>query len=352
MPESLIFDQTIRIIVLTVIAFFVALLVTPLWFKFLKNNHVNKQIRGADHAPVFNRLHKNKEGTPTAGGIIIWSTVIGMALIFGILSIVMDGFWKYLNFINRAETYLPLAALFIAAMVGLLDDYLGVMKIGSANGGGLKVRFKLIFYSLVALVGAWWFYFKLDWTVLNIPFFGNFEIGVWYIPIFIFIIVASAFSANETDGLDGLLGGASLFAFFALTVVAFALGRYDLAAFGGVTIGALLAFLWFNIYPAKFFMGDTGSMSLGITIGVIAMLTNTVLLLPFFAVILVAESLSVIIQMISKKYFKKKVFLSTPIHHHFEALGWPESQVTMRFWIMSTVFVALGLVLFFLSRSV
>ncbi|MDO8574386.1 MAG: phospho-N-acetylmuramoyl-pentapeptide-transferase [bacterium] len=350
MAENLIFDQTIRVIVLTVIAFFVALLVTPLWFRFLKKNQVRKQIRGSNQAPIFNRLHKSKEGTPTAGGIIIWSTVIGLALVFGILSMVLDGFWEYLSFINRAETYLPLAALFIAAVIGLLDDYLGVMKIGGSNGGGLKVRFKLIFYTIIALVGAWWFYFKLEWTVINIPFFGNFEIGVWYIPIFIFIIVASAFSANETDGLDGLLGGVSLFAFFALTVVAFTLGRYDLAAFGGVTIGALLAFLWFNIYPAQFFMGDTGSMSLGITIGVIAMLTNTVLLLPFFAIILVAESLSVIIQLTSRSFLKRKIFLSTPVHHHFEALGWPESQVTMRFWIASAVFVALGLVIFFLAR--
>ena len=145
MAENLIFDQTIRVIVLTVIAFFVALLVTPLWFRFLKKNQVRKQIRGSNQAPIFNRLHKSKEGTPTAGGIIIWSTVIGLALVFGILSMVLDGFWEYLSFINRAETYLPLAALFIAAVIGLLDDYLGVMKIGGSNGGGLKVRFKLIF---------------------------------------------------------------------------------------------------------------------------------------------------------------------------------------------------------------
>src|SRR3989344_3171056 len=351
MAEDLIFDQTIRIIILTVVAFIVALLVTPLWFKFLKNNQVKKQIRGSDQAPIFNRLHKSKEGTPTAGGIIIWSTVIGLALIFGILSLVLDGFWEYLSFINRAETYLPLAALFIAAVIGLLDDYLGVMKIGGSNGGGLKVRFKLMFDTIIALVGAWWFYFKLEWTVINVPFLGNFEIGVWYIPIFIFIIVASAFWANETDGLDGLLGGVSLFAFFALTVVAFTLGRYDLAAFGGVTIGALLAFLWFNIYPAKFFMGDTGSMSLGITMGIIAMLTNTSLLLPFFMSIMVFEVLSVIIQLTSKKLFKRKVFLSTPIHHHFEALGWPESQITMRFWIISAVMSVLGVALYFLARA-
>lgn len=224
------------------------------------------------------------------------------------------------------------------------------MKIGGANGGGLKIRYKLILYAVVAILGAWWFYFKLEWTVLAVPFFGNFEIGWWYIPLFIFIIVASAFSANETDGLDGLLGGVLLFAFAALTTVAFVLGRYDLAAFGGMVIGSLLAFLWFNIYPARFFMGDTGSMSLGITLGVVSMLTNTTLLLPLFAIILVLESLSVIIQLACKKLFHKKVFLSTPIHHHFEGLGWPESQVTMRFWIISAISSAFGLVLFFLSR--
>ena len=176
------------------------------------------------------------------------------------------------------------------------------------------------------------------------------QIGLWYIPLFIFVIVASAFSTNETDGLDGLAGGVLLFSFTALTAVAFILERYHLAAFGGATIGALLAFLWHNIYPARFFMGDTGSMSLGITLGVIAMLTNTALLLPFFAVILVVESLSVIIQMMSKKLFGRKIFHSTPIHHHFEALGWPESQITMRFWIVSAVFSTLGLAIFFLSR--
>ncbi|PIP46646.1 MAG: hypothetical protein COX15_00100 [Candidatus Colwellbacteria bacterium CG23_combo_of_CG06-09_8_20_14_all_42_19] len=167
-----------------------------------------------------------------------------------------------------------------------------------------------------------------------------------------FIIISSAFSSNEADGLDGLLGGISLFAFGALTAVAFALGRFDLAVMGGAIVGALLAFLWNNIYPAKFFMGDTGSMALGITLGVMTMLTNTVFLLPFFAIILVIEALSVIAQVTSKKLLKKKVFLSAPIHHHFEALGWPESQVTMRFWIISVVFVALGLVIFFLDRVI
>ncbi|MBI4094933.1 MAG: hypothetical protein HY435_01940 [Candidatus Liptonbacteria bacterium] len=342
--------QAVRIIILTTISFLFALIATPFWISSLKKNRFVKQIRSASNAPVFNKFHEKKEGTPTGGGVIIWTTVLGLAAIFGILDYFLDGGWGYLNFINRAETYLPLAFLAVAAVLGLWDDWLGVRKWGGARGGGLKIRHKLMLYACVAAAGAWWFYFRLDWDILTVPFFGNVSIGVWYIPIFLFIIVASAFSANEADGLDGLLGGVLLFAFAALTTVAFVLQRFDLAAFGGVVIGALLAFLWYNIYPARFFMGDTGSMSLGITLGVISMLTNTTLLLPFFAVILVIESLSVLGQMVSKKLRGKKLFLSTPIHHHFEALGWPESQVTMRFWIISALSSSFGLVIFFLSR--
>jgi phospho-N-acetylmuramoyl-pentapeptide-transferase len=351
MMQSMLLNQAVRVTILTTISFIIALIITPLWFKFLKKYKFGKQLRGSEDAPVFSELHKSKSGTPTGAGIIIWSTVIGMAIIFDVMRHLFGGPWNYFNFIDRAQTYLPIAALLIAALLGLLDDWLGVLKLGGASGGGLKVRQKAVVYLLIACVGAWWFYFRLGWNVLFVPFFGNITIGWWYIPIFLFIIFASAFSANETDGLDGLLGGVSLFAFVSLATVAFVLHSYDLATFCGTIIGALLAFLWFNIYPAKFFMGDTGSMSLGITIGVIAMLTNTTLILPFFAIILVIESLSVIIQVISKKLrHGKKIFRSAPIHHHFEALGWPESQVTMRFWIVSAVFCALGLVVFFLSH--
>jgi phospho-N-acetylmuramoyl-pentapeptide-transferase len=348
-----IISEAVRIMVLTMISFIVALILAPLWLRVLKKYRFGKHLREASVAPVFYQFHKNKEGVPTAAGVIIWGTVVILAVFFGVMGIFFDGMWHYFNFISRPETYLPLTALVIAAVLGFIDDWLGVLHIGGASGGGLTVRWKSVVYVGLALVGAWWFYVRLGWDVLNVPFFGNVQIGVWYIPIFIFIVFASAFSANETDGLDGLLGGVSLFAFFALTAVSFSLHRYDLAAFCGVMIGALLAFLWSNIYPAKFMMGDTGSMSLGITIGVVAMLTNTALLLPFFAVILVIESMSVIIQITSKKLrHGKKVFRSSPIHHHFEALGWPESQITMRFWIISAVFVALGLAIFFVSRMI
>jgi phospho-N-acetylmuramoyl-pentapeptide-transferase len=343
--------QAIRLLVLTGVAFVIALYITPLVTKLLYKYKVGKQIRQSGDTPIFSSLHKGKEGTPTMGGVIIWVTVLGLALIFFLLNYFFGDNWGYFNIVNRAETYLPIVAMFIAALLGFVDDIFGILHIGP-KGGGISVKRKLLVYLFIGLIGAYWFYVKLGWTTLYIPFAGFFQIDGWYIPIFLFVIVASAFSANETDGLDGLLGGVSLFSFSSLAVVAFVMGRFDLAVFSAMIVGALLAFLWFNIFPARFFMGDTGSMALGITMGVIALLTNTALLLPFFAPILVIESLSVIIQMISKRVFKKKVFLSTPIHHHFEALGWHESRVTMRFWIISAVSNGLGLVIFFLSRMV
>ncbi len=341
--------QAVKVLIVALIAFLSALSLTPFFVKFLSRHQFNKQIRSADSAPIFSKMHSGKAGTPTSGGIIIWATVLGLAFIFWLGNILFDGFFGYLNFVDRAQTYLPLFTMLVAALLGLFDDFLGILRIGP-NGGGLKIRHKLVMYFLIALLGALWFFYRLDWDVLSVPLFGQFNVGWWYIPIFIFIIIASAFSTNETDGLDGLAGGILLFAFTALTIVAFTLGRFHLATFGGAVIGALLAFLWFNIYPARFFMGDTGSMSLGITMGVIAMLTDTALLLPFFAFILVLESGSVILQLLSKKFRGKKIFLSTPIHHHFEALGWHETRVTMRFWIISVVFMGLGLVIFFLNR--
>ena len=238
-----------------------------------------------------------------------------------------------------------------SALIGLVDDWLDVRTKGVLGGGGLKLRHRLLIYTLIAFIGALWFYFKLDWTIFHVPFLGNFEIGAWYIPIFIFIIVATSFSVNETDGLDGLAGGTLLIAFAAYGVIAFTMGRYDLATFCAVISGTLLAFLWFNIPPARFYMGDTGSMSLGITLGIIALLTNNSLLLIFFGLIFLIESLSVIIQVTSKKLRGKKVFLSAPVHHHFQALGWPESKVVMRFWVISIIGAAIGLMIFLLDRN-
>lgn len=342
--------EAVRSLIIFALSFVVALLITPFVFRFLeKYGFKKKNIRDEKTAPIFHAHHKGKSETPTMGGIIIWGTVLGLALLFFLADMLFDGFASYFNFVDRAETYLPLVALAFSAFVGLADDLLGIFGIGP-HGGGLTMKHKIMLYTFVSLIGAWWFHFRLGWSLLYIPFVGNVDLGLWYIPFFIFIIVASAFSMNETDGLDGLAAGVSFLAFGAFAVLSFAMHRYDLTAMNAAILGALLAFLWFNIHPAKFFMGDTGSMSLGITLGVVAMLTNAALFLPFFALILVVESLSVIIQTTSKKLFKKKIFLSTPIHHHFQGLGWPESQITMRFWIISAVVTTFGLVLFFMAR--
>lgn len=348
--------DAIKVLTVAITVFVVAFSATPFVLTVLRRIKAGKQIRADGSTPVFSALHKAKEGTPTMGGIVIWGSVLGVAFMIWFLHFLDAGFFTFLNFIDRAQTYLPLAAMIIAAGLGLMDDILGVLRIGPF-GGGMKIKHKLVVYTLISLLGAWWFYSVLGFTEIHVPFFpnpetasGNWDIGFWYVPIFMFILIASAFAANETDGLDGLFGGVSLFSFGALTVIAFAIGKTDLATLGAAIIGGILAFLWFNIHPAKFFMGDTGSMALGITMGVMAMLTNTVLLLPFFAIIPVIESLSVIFQKISKKLFKRKIFLSTPIHHHFEAIGWPESQVTMRFWIISVIGTAIGLVIFFVDR--
>lgn len=341
--------QISRILGLTALAFSVAFLLTPLLTHFLFKYRLGKQIR-KEGAPIFHQMHQKKEGTPTMGGIIIWGTVLILAILFwGLSKLGFDSLITKLNFLNRSQTLLPLGVLVASAIIGFIDDLLGIMKIGP-KGGGLKMRHRLIIYSLIAAFGAWWFYFKLSWSIVHIPFIGNFDVGFWYLPIFIFVVVATSFSVNETDGLDGLAGGTLLTAFAAYGVIAYSQGHFDLTAFCGVVIGALLSFLWFNIYPARFFMGDTGAMSLGVTLAVIAMLTNQFLLLPLIGFVLVMESFSVIIQIFWKNFFGRKVFISAPIHHHLEAKGWPETKITMRFWIISWIMASLGLIIAFLDR--
>jgi phospho-N-acetylmuramoyl-pentapeptide-transferase len=341
----------VKILLLSSLAFIFAFALTPVLTNFLYKYKLGKQIRNNGNTPIFSRLHAHKVGTPTMGGILIWGTVLVFMVLFSFLADVFPGeIFKYLNFFSRSETLLPLGVLIASALIGLIDDWLDVSAKGVFGGGGLKLKHRLLIYALIATAGALWFYFKLDWTVFHIPFFGNFEISWWYIPVFIFVIVSTSFSVNESDGLDGLAGGSLIMAFVAYGIIAFVLGWYQLAAFCGVIIGALLAFLWFNIPPARFYMGDTGAMSLGVTLGVIAMLTNSALLLPLIGLIFLIESMSVIIQVISKKLRNKKVFLSTPIHHHFQALGWPESKIVMRFWVIAALGNVLGLIIFLADR--
>ncbi|OGY47237.1 MAG: phospho-N-acetylmuramoyl-pentapeptide-transferase [Candidatus Buchananbacteria bacterium RIFCSPHIGHO2_02_FULL_38_8] len=339
----------IKIFALTTLSFLIAISWTPFLTRLLYRYRLGKGIRDAKAAPVFAKIHAKKAGTPTIGGILVWVTTLFLILLFFYLAKIFDGIFDKFNFLSRSETFLPLGALIASAVVGLVDDLFDVWRMGK-NGGGLRMRHRFIIYGLIALVGAWWFYFKLDWTTLHIPFYGNFDVGWWYIPFFIFIIIATAHSVNLTDGLDGLAGGTLLIAFSAYGAIAFAQGRYDLATFCGVIIGALTAFLWFNINPARFFMGDTGAMSLGVTLGIIAMLTNYALLLPIIGFVFMIETLSVIFQMIWKKFFGYKLFLSSPVHHHLEAIGWPEPKIVMRFWVVAGITAMIGLILFLLDK--
>lgn len=341
--------EVTKILFLAAFAFAFAFVWTPWLIRRLVAARMGKSIRDDASAPIFAKLHAKKAGTPTMGGIVIWVTVFLLAIGLYYVGLVFpESFMSSLSFLSRGETLLPLGALVASALVGLLDDYFNVKRIGP-KGGGLRMRHRLGIYTVIALVGAWWFAVKLDWDLLHVPFFGDFNIGLWYVPVFVFVIVATAFSVNESDGLDGLAGGTLATAFAAYVVIAFSQGRYDLAAFCAVILGGLLAFLWFNINPARFFMGDTGAMALGVTLGIVAMLTNSALFLPVIGLVFVLESLSVIAQVSWRKLFKKKLLKSAPFHHHLEAIGWTEPQIVMRLWLVSTIAAALGLALFLLD---
>jgi len=344
--------EIIKIFTLTTISFMVAFAWTPLLSHFLFKYRLGKSIR-SEGAPIFAKLHKHKEGTPTMGGILIWMTVLAVTFFFSYAGTI-DGaptWLRQFNFLTREQTLLPLGVLVASALVGLLDDWFNISNQGGGKGGGLTVGHRLIIFTMIAAVGAWWFFFKLGWDVIHIPFVGTFGIGWWYIPFFIFVIVATAFSVNTVDGLDGLAGGIVLSSFASVGAIAFLQQNYNLVALCGVIVGALLAFLWFNIPPARFFMGDTGSMSLGVTLGVVALLAHAEFLLPIIGLLLVIESCSVIAQIFSKKVLGKKILLSAPLHHHLEAIGWQESKVVMRFWVISGVTSVLGLILALMDRS-
>ena len=317
-------------------SFLISFLLTPFFTDFLYKHKLGKRIRDSKSAPIMSELHKHKAGTPTMGGILIWLTVAVLTLFFNL---------------ERSATWLPLFCLVATGIVGAVDDIYNIRGLGP-HGGGLRFRHKIFIYLAIAVVGAWWFYSKLGWNSIHIPGAGDFTIGVWYIPIFIATLIWTSFAANQTDGLDGLAGGIFALSFGAYAIICLAQGRVELAAFCGTIMGALLSFLWFNIPPARFFMGDTGSMALGMTLAVIAALTNTILVLPIITFVFLVEGVTYLAQQWSKKFRGKKIFLSSPIHHHFEAIGWPEYKITMRFWIIGAISVVAGVVLALLGSGI
>lgn len=280
--------------------------------------------------PIMTKLHahKFKRDFPTMAGLV---GVVAVSIITWIFNL------------DRGQTWLPLAGFLGGALVGMIDDVINIF--GSGKGAaGLRGPVKFFLISAVGLFLGWFFAVKLGWTAMLVPFIGNIEIGViGMILIFAFAVVATSNAVNITDGLDGLSGGLAMMAYGAFGVIAMYQGNMLLFGFCMTVIGWLLSYIWFNVPPARFMMGDTGSFALGAGLGVVAMMTNSFLLLPIICLPAVVETASSLIQLIWKKVFHKKLFISAPLHHHLEAKGWGEAKIVMRFWILSGVCAIIGI---------
>lgn len=346
--------NVIRLLVLSALSAIFSFLLAPVLikllnkFKFWKKEARTKTITG-EEANIFYSLHKKREVTvPRGGGMAIWIPVLFVILLCFSMSFLDRPWWlKLFNFLSRKETWLPLFALVAGSIVGFLDDFLTVRGQGKYAGKGISFTRRLIIVVLIGLVGGLWFYFKLGWNSIHIPVVLNFPegidliLGYWIIPLFVLVMVA-CWSGGVIDGLDGLSGGVFASIFSAFSIIAFSQGKADLATFCAAICGTLFAFLWFNIPPAKFYMGETGILGLTSTMAVVSFLTDSIVVLPIIAGIMVVEVGSIILQLLSKKFRKKKIWLSTPIHHHLEAKGWPAHQITMRFWLISVILAVLG----------
>ncbi len=324
-----------HVVVLSVAAFVLAMLLTPIYtflayrYKFWKKQRQSSTTGEA--LEVFTKLHahKFKRSIPTMAGAI------------GVLAIVAVTFACNLD---RGQTYLPLAALIGGAAVGLIDDIINLR--GSGRGvAGLRSSIKFLLIIAIGTVLGYYFYEKLGFTSVHIPLGGDIDLGVWIIPLFAFIVTATGNAVNISDGLDGLAGGLLATSYGAFGFIALLQGNGLLAGFCFTVIGALLSYLWFNIHPARFFMGDVGSFAYGVSLGVVAMMTNSLLLLPVIGLLFVVEAGSSLLQITWKRLFHRKIFISAPIHHHLEASGWPETKVTMRFWVIACVTAFFGVLI-------
>lgn len=356
MEEFNTITSVIKVFGLSGFSFVLAFFLTPILTRWMYANKLwRKNVReiapDGSRTPLFAALHKDRETTvPRFGGMLIWITTLLVSLfVWALASYTGSTFWDKANFISRNQTWLPLFTLIAASLIGLADDVVQVLGKGGYVAGGIKFRHRLFLVFLIAAAGAWWFYAKLGWETIYIPGFGDVFIGMWYIPLFVATMLL-LFSSSVVDGIDGLAGGVFGSIFAAYGGIAFFRGQIDIATFAGVVLGALLAFLWFNIPPARFYMGESGILGLTTSLTVIAFLTDSVFILPVIGFVLMLEVASVLVQFASKRWRKKKVFLIAPIHHHFEARGWPSYKVTMRFWVISVVCAIIGLAIALIGR--
>lgn len=328
-------EELIKVFALAMGSFIVAMSLTPIYtyvayrYRFWKKPRTTSTTGEA--LTIFSELHKKKlsRNIPTMAGIITVVSILIITVIFNL---------------DREQTWLPLAALLGGGAVGLIDDIINIRGKG-LGVGGLRSGIKFLMIIGVSAALAWFFYSKLGYVDVHVPFYGDLMLGWLIIPLFILAVVSTSNAVNISDGLDGLAGGLLATAFGVFAVIALLQGNFGIAGFCFTVMGALLSYIWFNIYPARFFMGDIGSFALGTSLGVVAMLTDTIFLLPLIGLVFVAEAGSSLIQIISKKFFHRKVFISAPIHHHLEASGWPETKVTMRFWVIGNVVGFSGILL-------
>lgn len=338
-----------------VFAFFLALFLTPLATHFFYKHKMWKRYsRTPNKTYDFQKIHNEEDElkTPRVGGIIIWVSVLLTTLIFYLASILFPSdYMQKMNFFSRNQTLIPFFTLLFGSLIGLLDDLIQIYGTGKfAHDDKSWLKWKIALVTIASFLIGFWFYFKLGMNTIHIPFGGEIYLGILIIPFFILVALAT-FSGGVIDGIDGLAGGVLASIFSAYSVIAFANNQIDLAVFSGVIAGVTLAFLWFNIPPARFYMGETGIMGLTITLATVAFLTDSILILPIVALPLVLTTGSVILQVLSKKFRGgKRLFKVAPLHHHLEALGWSSYKVTMRFWVFSVMFAIVGVILAIISR--
>jgi phospho-N-acetylmuramoyl-pentapeptide-transferase len=322
-----------RVLIAAITAAMLALLIGPKFIAWLRANEVGQFVRPPGLIP---EGHAEKQGTPTMGGLLI---LLATLVPFAVLSS------------RSTEAMLVLFTALACGAIGFLDDW---RKIVRKRSGGLSGKLRLLGLIAVSIVLVTVAVVVVGTpTTLTIPVSEySIELGPWLFALVVYGVVAASTNAvNLTDGLDGLAGGVAAIVLFAYTGIAFVSGQTDLAILGATLVGACIGFLWFNSYPAQVFMGDTGSYALGGAIAAMAVMTKTEILLIVIGAVFVIETLSVIIQVLVFKRFRRRVFLMTPLHHHFEMAGWSETKIIFRIWLIAAMFAATGFTLFFRDLS-
>lgn len=345
-------SSILKVFLPSVFSFLIGIVITPIFTNFFYKHRLWKRASRLDNdvamSDAFKKIHEEKTemGTPRVGGLIIWISVVIVTLGMFALSKWIGGVaFDKLDFLSRGQTLLPLAALVFGGLFGLFEDMLEIyVEKFKMFRQGISAKYLVGTVVAIGLLCALWFYFKLGQHFIHIPFLGEYDIGWGFIPFFV-LVVLGTFSSRVIDGIDGLAGGVMAIAFAAFGIVAFAKNFIDIAALCMVIAGGILAFLWFNIPPARFYMGETGMLGLTLALAIISFMTNSVFILPIIGILLVATSFSSAAQIASKKYLGKKIFKIAPLHHHFQALGWSREKITMRYWIIALMAAVVGIVI-------